>query len=510
MGGVAKDVVNKVEMQTTLRVRRVVQGSLLPESDVRLAWDYQPSPMESPSETAKVPAVHALWLLKQTGEGVFRPLPVAMSFRSLGGVFLPVPDAGLPAAYFYRADEAIDAKLARELGAALESLAAKEGDRLNPERATLPSGGFSGRVTPAISLFEQLSALLAETEPSAAQAIYRNFSGSPLANLRAVGIAGQLRHGDADAVAALERDVVQLAPTVEAAHFAHQIGTLPLDGDPATLHALARTALSETELPGFEGQVAFRLGWAKRWAAMPYLAVMLASPNQYTRMQAAGAFCAALRPGSGPEGELAGLWKDEMSGYCPNSFPLRNPAEEPGIVEYWKLWWERTRQDVPAAAALATAPMPGRYRTPLPASQEGERIEVSMEQRFSSLMSMNQSFRQMRPDSQGSSLHGRLSEADDRALVDTMERTGQRLEQQRAEVMRVVNVARAEGRRPALEAMQKAESERIGILKEGLAALRRNLTPEGWSVLETALKEMNIQAFRAVVPPEPGQKTVPR
>ncbi|MCL4401598.1 MAG: hypothetical protein M1436_02890, partial [Acidobacteria bacterium] len=90
-GGEGVDRFSSVQAQATLHVRRVIKGAPAPETDLKLAWQYRPSPMEGPDVTTRVKPVYGLWLLRAATDGTWRPLPVATGPMDMGGVYLALP-----------------------------------------------------------------------------------------------------------------------------------------------------------------------------------------------------------------------------------------------------------------------------------------------------------------------------------------------------------------------------------------------------------------------------------
>lgn len=491
--GAAEDRTASVAAEAVLRIRRVIRGNVVPETELRLAWEYQPGPMETPQQTEQVPPLYGLWLLDGPGEGVWRPLPVAPYLPRMGGVCLELPRTEPVGDFFYPGDALPDVRLAHELAAALEAIAEAEGERLNPERRPLPGGGLSGRITPEQARFQQIAGMLALADRAAALPLYRRFSDSSHANLRVVGLAGRMRAGDIEAVLSLQRDAATLAPTLEAVNLAHSLDQLAFDRNLPALDALGRAALAETEIPNLEGAAAFRLGWARRWEAFPYLAVMLRSPNPYTRAQAIQGFCAALRPVPPPPPHFEGLWRAGMERYCPSPAPVQNPAVELAAVRFWTGWWQAQRKLLDGKVALAGVRPPARYGSG-PAPQPQQQVEVPMEERFRALSSMTAAFLRDTPQPRRSPLAQSLPPADDEKLLAAAEKTTAELERQHRKTMALVNAARVRGEKPDRQEMVMAEEERQRVLRENLAELRRDLSPAAWDTVERWLKEMNITA----------------
>jgi hypothetical protein len=495
-GGNAIDVGDKVQCRVAVRAERVVKGNVAPGADVNLVWEYTPSPHEPPELTSRVPRAYGLWFLRAGPEGGLTPLRLVSSPGTMGGHFLPLPRVRLSADFAYGPEDVADAKLARELGAVLEYMAAETGEGLNQVRRVGASGVISTRQTPVQAAFHDINAVLSLTDAVAARPMYQHFVASGLANLRVVGVAGLLRGGDVSAVGVLERDASLFSPAMEAMSLTHSLAMIDLGKHSKAMHALARVALAEKKIPALESTMAMKLGWSGRWDAMPYLIAMLESPNAGTRGSALMAVCTAARA-TGAKSELAGQWKDEMNPFCFNHSPVNDPPREQAAVAFWKSWWadQRTRlRDV----ALPDVRPPSRYQAAPPADAPVS-VEVPMEQRFRAYLNMTVAMNRHRTAVVGGPPSAAKS-ADDVLLAETIQRVSGRLGEMDQRVRRTLNEARLANRRPDLDEMRAFQEESNGILRQGLDDLRRGLTPPGWTAFEQRLMSMGISSFRLATP----------
>src|SRR5512141_1086785 len=71
--GRAVDGGSSVEVTAALLVARTVKGKVVPQTRLRLAWQYAPSPGETPEVTGRVVKARALWFLKDLGDGQWLP-----------------------------------------------------------------------------------------------------------------------------------------------------------------------------------------------------------------------------------------------------------------------------------------------------------------------------------------------------------------------------------------------------------------------------------------------------
>lgn len=357
-GGSVQDSGRQIAVNAVLRVQRVIKGNLEPGSEVRVGWDYTPNSMEGPRAIASVPAIHALWLLSATGKpGEFRATQLSRS--NALRYYLLLPEGDLPAEFSYSDNDSAESKLVRELGFALEIQAKRDGSRLNVTRVRDPRGGLVILANMQVSQFSSTADLFSRVPPEAATPVLRRFASSPLPNLRIVGINGLIRMGDLSALSALERDFAELAPTSEASRTAMAVAEMPIDITPKLMQTLGSLAFSETELPDVELVMAGLLGASRQAEAIPYLAVMLESPVEYTRSAAARGFCFALRPIGSTRGLLDEYWTPEAAVQCPiNGGQERSAAQ----VQFWRDWWQARRKDSPLFSNLPPVAPPARYR----------------------------------------------------------------------------------------------------------------------------------------------------
>jgi hypothetical protein len=184
-------------VEATLRIRRVVKGNLQAGAAVKVAWRELPTGLGNRGFNL-APNGRSLWLLKKTAaKGRFSPVELELGpVRVMDApqyFYLPLPAGDLPAEFLYRAGDTADAKLARELGFALEALAQSEGDRLNEVRVREPSGAVIIHSTMAKLLFDRTAALFSQVRPAEALPVLQRFAASPLLVLQSLGNAGLLR-----------------------------------------------------------------------------------------------------------------------------------------------------------------------------------------------------------------------------------------------------------------------------------------------------------------------------
>ncbi|MEN6604223.1 MAG: hypothetical protein ABFD86_17570, partial [Bryobacteraceae bacterium] len=281
-------------------------------------------------------------------------------------------------------------------------------------------------------------------------------------------------------------------------------GGLDLKKYPEAMHSLARAALGENEIPTLENTAAMKLGWSGRWDMMPYLVVMLESPNASTRGSALMGVCTAVRA-LGGQSELAGQWHEEMSPHCFNRSPVNDPPREQAAVSFWKSWWAGQRERLRDVTLPSVHP-PARYSA-APAADAPQAVEVSMEQRFRSHIRMTTAMNRHRAE-QGN-VPGAPASPDDALMAATVQRVSEQLEEVDQRARRILNEARLARQRPDIEQMRDLQAESDAILRQGLDDLRRGLSVPAWTAFEQRLKSMAISGFRLPTPapgaPRPRQ-----
>jgi hypothetical protein len=229
---------------------------------------------------------------------------------------------------------------------------------------------------------------------------------------------------------------------------------------------------------------------------LPYLMVMLESPNAGTRDATLMAFCQLLRDQK--------FWMAEMAEYCPNHSPLNDAATEQKDIRFWKDWWQAQRVEIAKAFTLPTVLAPTRYNV---VEKSGwQMVEAPMEIRFMALLNMVRSFSDHYHDGSGTLVQGtgpgphdpiapQLTAADRDAYEQVCAAVNAKLAaiQKRAEEM--MNAARVAGTLPPVTG-----DDRISVLKSGLDDLRNRLSPTGWLVVEKFFNDMAISMGRAVGP----------
>src|ERR1035437_377637 len=192
-----------------------------------------------------------------------------------------------------------------------------------------------------------------------------------------LGLLGRIAASDTSALSELERDLPRLAGALAAKGFPFPMALLDVSHDLPAAHTLARIALSEYPIQGFEGSLPFSLARTRSLEVLPYLIVMLDSPMSSPRDGALTAFCQVLGPGFG--GEPSSFWRPEMKAYCPMKSPMGDSEQERRDVTFWKEWYAGNLGEIRKVANLPQVVTPTRYSSP---PQMQEITNIPLEQRF--------------------------------------------------------------------------------------------------------------------------------
>jgi hypothetical protein len=497
--GSATDTGARVLCKAVVRAERVIKGGGGPGTPYPIAWDYQTYRGGNSEITSQLPKEYGLWLLQSTGAGSFKPLAVFPFADGLGGVFLrfvKVPAAGAPA---YPQDAPFDVKLAAELGSALEEMAAVDGDELDSQYRVPSSAVVNCSATLVQSRFMGFPRMLEGIDPVASLPTYRYLAVSARAAPLAVGVAGLLRSGDTEALFRLEKDADPIGRTVAYMDIAGGLLRVRLDSNLDAARALARASVGEAELPAIEKFAASKLASLRRPEFLPYLAVMMESPNADNRGAAAYSLCVSLRMSATQPSALSGLWKPEMERYCPSG---SGSTLEESYVAYWKRWWAEQKTQYESDPSFPRPATPVRYHAAQRVN-ESARLEVPMEIRFRTLVNMLTATVGAGNSSSGAAtgapsglnpLAGRLDATDQAKLAQIARAIADRLQAHQEKVTRTLEALRAQGKRLSLEEGRRLSDEQSQILTSGLDDARIQLSGAGWEQLQKYLLDMAMRA----------------
>jgi hypothetical protein len=504
--GSAVDNGSQVTVTATLHAVRVLGGDIAPGADLALQWQYQPGPGEGPAVTTKVARTRGLWFLHKNPQGTLEPLK-AVSMGPMGGVFLPL-GAGSPSEPLSYTDaQPLQTKVAREIGAAIEDLVTQHAADLVPRRLEVIAGGPLPGWVRTRTTYQSLTMTLGSLDHAAAAGVYQYFSTLPDLNLKTLGIFGRLGAGDTSAIFDLEKNLPSIASSFDAWTLMPPPLGLDLRKDLPAAHALARITLSDATVPGLEGGLAFILARTRSVEMMPYLIVMLSSPDSGIRGSALVSFCQLLGPM--PKPAPTALWSPEMAGYCPKGSPLNDRDLEQKDTQFWKQWWESHRDEISKTVAIPTVMVPARYLTP-PNTGWQEVTEIPMEVRFEMLLHTSAATQPEHyhaadgtmvagppPAAPHDPLSGQLNPADREIFRQVIESASAKLAAIETRVQQMLNAARMAGTRPDQQQSKALYADRQAALRTGLDELQAKLSGEGWQSVERFLKGMGVGMVRA-------------
>ena len=492
-GGSAADNGSQVTVKATLHAVRVLSGDINAGADLVVEWHYRPNPGESPAVTTKVPLARGLWFLRKDSNGALEPMQAGM-MSPMGNSFLPL-GASAPS---YADGEPLQTKVAREIAAALEELATEHAAALapRPPERTVWSNPRAQ--------YQSLTVALQAIDQAAAIEVYQSLSMLPDPNLKALGIFGRLRAGDAAVIFELERNLATVLSANRALE-THPVSLngLNLRGNLAAAHALARIALSDPTIPGLDGELALVLARTRSAEMLPYLMVMLGSPEPGIRDSALMSFRFLL----GPMPDPSALWEPEMAGYCPMGSPVNDREIEQKDIQFWTQWWESHREEIAKTVALPTAAAPARY-----GAARREEGEIPIEVRFEFLLHMSADKRPEHyhaedgtiveapppvPDGPHDPVSGQLEPADREIFHQVIESVNGKLAAVQERGRQIANAVRITGTMPTREQSRELDAGRTAALRTGLAELQTKLSPEGWQTVERFLKPTGAAAVGA-------------
>lgn len=491
--GSAADNGSQVTVKATLHAVRVLSGDINAGADLVVEWHYRPNPGESPAVTTKVPLARGLWFLRKDSNGALEPMQAGM-MSPMGNSFLPL-GASAPS---YADGEPLQTKVAREIAAALEELATEHAAALapRPPERTVWSNPRAQ--------YQSLTVALQAIDQAAAIEVYQSLSMLPDPNLKALGIFGRLRAGDAAVIFELERNLATVLSANRALE-THPVSLngLNLRGNLAAAHALARIALSDTTISGLDGELALVLARTRSAEMLPYLMVMLGSPEPGIRDSALMSFGFLL----GPMPDPSALWEPEMAGYCPMGSPVNDREIEQKDIQFWTQWWESHREEIAKTVALPTAAAPARY-----GAARREEGEIPIEIRFEFLLHMAADRQPEHyhaadgtivegppdtPNAPHDPVSGQLEPADREIFHQVIESVNGKLAAVQERGRQIANAVRITGTMPTREQSRELDAGRTAALRTGLAELQSKLSPEGWQTVERFLKPTGAAAVGA-------------
>ena len=484
-----------VTAQARLRIERVLAGSLAPGVQVPVEWSYRPGPIEPPAASTKVPAIHALWFLVQNG-GKFEPLRASATSTAFGGFFLEVPGPQPQGNLFYPLDAPLPSKLAREVALCLEDLTSTHAADFAPHAPQAPSNGILAAWVQTRTRFDGLLGVFDSLPRGDLASVYHDFLSSPSVELRLLAYLGRAGSGDLEALNEMEPNLTQFASAYDAPRFTTYLMGIDLAHNAAAAHALGRMALSEITIPGLENAFAARVPTTHNPAFLPYLMVMLASPDPSVRGSSLMSFCNLLGPAWIGTAKPSPLWRPEMANSCPSRSPVGDAQQEQHDIQFWNQWWAEQRDEILKTTMPENIEAPPRYQVP-PRSTTLTGTQVPIEVRFESLLHMAERNATHMHSNTGEIINTppppidpispKLEPADRRVFQELISSVNAKLAANQERTTALMNAARIKGGVPSREQMQPLWDERQSILKTGVQDLRNSLSPAGWGILEEFL-----------------------
>ncbi len=383
------------------------------------------------------------------------------------------------------------------MGAALELAAGTEGAKLSLE-ASPNSVGV--RLSQAQAQFRDWYRWLDRLPPDALLPLQRRFAASSQPSLKAVGLIGLMRRGDASAVLQFEREFAALAVTPAALELADHLPPELMQRDTAALQAVGRMIVSETRLQSLESLGSSLLGFSRQLEALPFLAAMLGHPDRDIRSNSVMALCMLLKSDPGAPRGLK-LWDPAtMNDQCPNRSPLTDAEQVAAQVRFWQNWWAQARQPVLQLAGMEDAQPPARYRNPMP-----EERPVPDETKFRLLASQHVAWQASPNRASRGLLPGLRLNEDDAKLLAGIFADFDRMHQAWTKSLQSQQQAWREQRKPVdRRAMDEWNRQGMEMASQSLEQARRSLSSEGWAALQNFMKEMHVRSFGSAAPRPPG------
>jgi hypothetical protein len=466
----------QVDVKATVRVVRVLQGALAPGTDLTLAWQYTALGSTRPT-AGSLAGVRGLWFLRKGPEGF--AIQRVGELSEGGDYFLELPANLPPGGALHLPDRSLPSKIAEELAGALQTLAAQD-----------PKG-------PPRLQFRHLADALEALDRKKTATVYRYLSLQPGASLKMLGIEGRMAAGDASAVLELERDLPQLAHAPFTGR-TPPLGKLNLAQNLPAAHAAARIALTDITLPGWESQLPGQIALMQSLEFLPYLNVMLDSPQPLVRAGAVRAFCQL--------GKSSSLWQADMQASCPSGLRFNDAAAERQAIEFWRRWYTGHRSELAKVATLPEVAAPARYSAPRGPAM----VEVPVETRF--LRVVLASARVFdHPQAAGGdtvavTLPGRAPRFIDQLNSSDREIFHRAVDLTNAQLERIAQLPRDDNAAPDPKNLADRAAQRRAVLQSGLADLEKQLSPDGWKALEA---EMTRVANASAIPMGGGRPATP-
>jgi hypothetical protein len=499
----------EIHVSSRLRATRVLAGGMVPGEEFHLEWAYRPSPADSVATAGRQLSSTALFLLNRRADD-FELLPAAQG-PGIWSAVLPMPTAPPAGGFAYAGNDIREAKLACEIGSAVQELVRDHAaDLVVPSvppmsqlsRPIPPPPPFATTFPPSDAVltrgrFAGLIAALATLDRRVTLPVYRYFTALPDASVKLSGLVGRMADGDLNAIFELESDLPRLASSFAARgrDVMRQTMRIDLHGNLPAAHALGRIALGETPLQGMETSLGMRLATTHSLEVLPYFMTLLQAPSAGTRDDALRNLCQLLRPAPGSNTKK--FWKDKMADYCPSQVPLKDGAAERKDIEFWTNWWSANRDAIARVANLPSVSAPARWAAAVPSAQPAPDGVLIMVMHFGSLIA-RESMRSSGLVRPTVPLVGSLGKSDTNVYREVLSAAWARVEESRQRGNAAMSAARAAGTvsvtgqipRPVDIYKSGLDARPADIYKSGLDALHDRLSAKGWGTVEKYLKGM--------------------
>lgn len=304
-----------LDCRARIHALRILKGQDgLAGRELAVHWQYAPrSDQPSDLEPAIAP-VHAIWFLKRNdNNSEYEAMWVDMFQIPMGGYLLPIPEESPSGTLSYAPDANYQTKVASELAAALMAIAAGGSARLDVVNRVTGTGPYilhwrSGRLSGTTSVygeaggetegtrarteFEAISIVFKDLDPAGIQAASEYLVQQKDIHLAVVGLLGQLRAKNLEALFVMEKLYPSLNVTLEAVQLATAAGAIDVTGNNAAIQAVGRMGVSETRVFGFTAEAANQLAKAQSRFGLPYLETMLLDREPNVSAVSARGICA--------------------------------------------------------------------------------------------------------------------------------------------------------------------------------------------------------------------------
>jgi hypothetical protein len=305
VGTVVQGTVSGTAVALSIQIERVLKGSLAPEAVVAATGT-----ISEPWQTRAIARHRGIFFLADAGTGPMRLVPIESGYLlDERQMFMHLPDSSTPAAASGAGSDPKERVWLEILGE-IEAAPPNE------------PGGLS----------ELIWEYHASPTPGL-RSVFRRWLASGSPELAAIGAQVLLAEGDATALSRIAADPA-LRSTAVKAHAFDGLKFYFKNSNPAAVKALGRLASDNSN--GMELRIAAASGLARVHTrqALPFLALLLDSPDPTLRTLAVGGLSMfANNVPTGSHEPAAGEWPWRTDDTIAHS------AMDGGNVAFWKSWW---------------------------------------------------------------------------------------------------------------------------------------------------------------------------